>query len=96
MKNIIIVLLFLFTTTNLLAVNVAFEESLIESSTESINHQLINELNLHNDFEPNCIIDIEIVNSDGEKTAHIHVEATVESHEECDTLRRAILDMATE
>jgi hypothetical protein len=102
MKNLIIVLLFLFTSTSLFAVNKEFEKNDNEILTQVDNSELINKpiistkstTNLFKNESGNCIIDITIVNGDGEKIATIHVDTNTETTEECQNLSDAILDMA--
>ncbi len=102
MKNLIILLLFLFTSTSLLAVNKETEKNYDETIFNIENSELINmptiptifNNDLSNDEYGNCIIDVTITNSDGEKIATIHVDTNTETAQECDNLRDSIVDMA--
>ena len=104
MKNLIIVLLFLFTTTSIFAVNKEYEKNYDETITQIDNSELINKLiistesntNLFKIEYGNCVIDITITNSDGETIATIHVDTNTETATECKNIADIIIDMAGE
>lgn len=102
MKNLIIVLLFLFTSTSLFALNNEFEKNYDENITQIDNSELISKLFILTESNidlfkyefGNCKIDVTITNSDGETIADIHVDTNTETATECENLKDIIVDMA--
>lgn len=104
MKNLIIVLLFLFTSTSLLAVNKEIVKTHYEHKTEISNSVLVNQTDilsqsvadLLEDVYGNCKITLTFVNGDGEEVGSVSIDTNTDTAQECKDLADSIFDLLLE
>lgn len=103
MKNLIIVLLFLLTSTNLVAINKNIIINYDENKTEIGNSEYANQTiissqsvaDLLGDVYGNCKITFVIVNGDGETEATINIDTNTDTAQECNDLTKGLFDFLT-
>lgn len=100
MKNLILILLFLFTSSSLSAVNKEIINVRFENKAKISNSVLLNQTNilfqsfagLFENDSVTCKIEITVMNEDGEVENSVSVETNTETEQECHDLRDFIVD----